>query len=149
MAGCKRPTRRSSGQRGWSMRTSSSRKSPRGTTRRSARGVCSSRRARSSSSHWRGRGGRGGSAAGQCARVHRGNRQEVRLAGRRGGCAALDGPEAAHRTGAGGEVEGAARLVNAHEFIAEIAKRYDSQVGEGGVQLSTGQKQLIALARAV
>lgn len=47
------------------------------------------------------------------------------------------------------EVEAAARLVNAHEFISGMKEGYDSQVGEGGNQLSTGQKQLISLARAV
>lgn len=47
------------------------------------------------------------------------------------------------------EVERAARLVNAHEFVAAMKEGYDSQVGEGGNQLSTGQKQLIALARAM
>jgi ATP-binding cassette, subfamily B, bacterial len=47
------------------------------------------------------------------------------------------------------EVERAARLVNAHEFIAAMKDGYDSQVGEGGNQLSTGQKQLISLARAM
>ncbi|HEY2589707.1 MAG TPA: ABC transporter ATP-binding protein [Tepidisphaeraceae bacterium] len=47
------------------------------------------------------------------------------------------------------EVEHAARLVNAHDFIAAMKDGYGSQVGEGGNQLSTGQKQLIALARAM
>ena len=47
------------------------------------------------------------------------------------------------------EIERAARLVNAHEFIATMKDGYGAQVGEGGNQLSTGQKQLIALARAV
>jgi ATP-binding cassette subfamily B protein len=47
------------------------------------------------------------------------------------------------------EVERAAKLVNAHEFIAAMKDGYESQVGEGGNQLSTGQKQLVALARAI
>lgn len=47
------------------------------------------------------------------------------------------------------DVERAARLVNAHDFIAATKDGYDSQVGEGGNQLSTGQKQLISLARAM
>jgi ATP-binding cassette, subfamily B, bacterial len=47
------------------------------------------------------------------------------------------------------ELERAARLVNAHEFIMAAKDGYDAQVGEGGGQLSTGQKQLIALARAI
>lgn len=47
------------------------------------------------------------------------------------------------------EVESAARLTNAHAFITKFKDGYDATVGEGGNQLSTGQKQLIALARAV
>jgi len=47
------------------------------------------------------------------------------------------------------QVERAARLVNADGFIAQLADGFDAQVGEGGNQLSTGQKQLIALARAI
>ena len=47
------------------------------------------------------------------------------------------------------EVETAAKLVNAHEFISQIEGDYDSSVGEGGNQLSTGQRQLISFARAL
>jgi ATP-binding cassette subfamily B protein len=47
------------------------------------------------------------------------------------------------------EVELAAKMTNAHDFIASLEKGYDTQVGEGGNKLSTGQKQLIALARAI
>lgn len=47
------------------------------------------------------------------------------------------------------EVEAAARLVNAHGFISELAEGYDFDVGERGNRLSTGQRQLISLARAV
>ena len=47
------------------------------------------------------------------------------------------------------EVEQAAKLSGAHEFISAFDKSYEEQVGEGGVLLSTGQKQLISLARAV
>lgn len=47
------------------------------------------------------------------------------------------------------EVEAAARRAGAHEFIARLEKGYQTEVGEGGVMLSTGQKQLISLARAV
>ncbi|MEW5958800.1 MAG: ABC transporter ATP-binding protein, partial [Chloroflexota bacterium] len=46
-------------------------------------------------------------------------------------------------------VEQAARLAHAHEFIMAMEKGYDEPVGEGGNLLSTGQKQLISLARAV
>jgi ATP-binding cassette subfamily B protein len=47
------------------------------------------------------------------------------------------------------QVEEAARIAHAHEFIAGMEKGYDEQVGEGGTLLSVGQKQLISLARAV
>lgn len=47
------------------------------------------------------------------------------------------------------ELEAAAKLVGAHDFIITLEKGYDEQVGEGGVLLSVGQKQLISLARAV
>ena len=47
------------------------------------------------------------------------------------------------------EIEEAARLAGAHEFIQTLEKGYDEEVGEGGNMLSTGQKQLISLARAV
>ncbi|MBN1327365.1 MAG: ABC transporter ATP-binding protein, partial [Candidatus Cloacimonetes bacterium] len=47
------------------------------------------------------------------------------------------------------QIRQAAELVNAHEFIMEMDKGYQSEVGEGGNLLSTGQKQLISFARAV
>ena len=47
------------------------------------------------------------------------------------------------------EIESAARRVKAHEFIAALEKGYGTEVGEGGERLSTGQRQLVALARAV
>jgi ATP-binding cassette subfamily B protein len=46
------------------------------------------------------------------------------------------------------EVEGAARAVGAHEFIAGLAGGYRHVVAERGRSLSAGQRQLIALARA-
>lgn len=47
------------------------------------------------------------------------------------------------------EVERVARLIQAHDFISRMEKGYDSEVGEGGDRLSTGQKQLISFARAM
>lgn len=47
------------------------------------------------------------------------------------------------------EVEEAAHLVGAHDFIIKFEKGYDEEVGEGGNLLSVGQKQLISLARAI
>jgi ATP-binding cassette subfamily B protein len=47
------------------------------------------------------------------------------------------------------EIEAAAKVAGAHEFIVTIEKGYEAQVGEGGNLLSVGQKQLISLARAV
>ena len=40
-------------------------------------------------------------------------------------------------------------MTEANEFIEALTGGYDATVGEGGNQLSTGQKQLIALARAI
>lgn len=47
------------------------------------------------------------------------------------------------------DIIAAAKLVNAHGFISRLEKGYDTEVGEGGGLLSTGQKQLISFARAV
>ncbi|MFA7533414.1 MAG: ABC transporter ATP-binding protein [Tissierellaceae bacterium] len=47
------------------------------------------------------------------------------------------------------EIVEAAKLVDAHGFIMETEKGYDTEVGEGGGLLSTGQKQLISFARAI
>ena len=47
------------------------------------------------------------------------------------------------------EVEAAAKLVSADRIAAKLKKGYDSDVGEGGDRLSTGEKQLISFARAV
>ncbi len=47
------------------------------------------------------------------------------------------------------EIEAAAEMVGAHEFIQRLPLGYDAEVGEGGNLLSVGQKQLLSLARAV
>lgn len=47
------------------------------------------------------------------------------------------------------EIVEASKLVDAHEFITNTEKGYDTEVGEGGNLLSTGQKQLISFARAI
>jgi ATP-binding cassette, subfamily B, bacterial len=46
------------------------------------------------------------------------------------------------------EIEHAARLANAHEFIARLPRNYQTLVGERGVKLSGGERQRVALARA-
>ncbi|MBN1661359.1 MAG: ABC transporter ATP-binding protein [Anaerolineae bacterium] len=53
-------------------------------------------------------------------------------------------PQASHA-----QVEAAARRAQAHDFIVALPQAYDSQVGERGVTLSGGQRQLIAFARAL
>ena len=47
------------------------------------------------------------------------------------------------------EIRAAARMVHAEEFILAQKNGYDTQVGEGGIRLSTGQKQLISFARVI
>ncbi len=47
------------------------------------------------------------------------------------------------------EVKEAAKLVGADEFIRKLEKGYDTDAGEGGSNMSTGQKQLISFARAI
>lgn len=47
------------------------------------------------------------------------------------------------------EIENAAKVACAHDFISKLAKGYETQVGEGGDRLSVGQKQLISIARAI
>jgi ATP-binding cassette subfamily B protein len=47
------------------------------------------------------------------------------------------------------EIEAAARSAQAHDFIGELPRGYDTVVGERGLSLSGGQRQRIALARAI
>lgn len=46
-------------------------------------------------------------------------------------------------------IEAAARAAGAHEFIERLPQGYDTPLGEGGARLAVGEKQLIALARAL
>jgi ABC-type multidrug transport system fused ATPase/permease subunit len=57
---------------------------------------------------------------------------------------AFGNPEAS-----GEQIADAARAVGAHELIASLPDGYDTEVGERGSQLSSGQRQLIAFARAL
>jgi ATP-binding cassette subfamily B protein len=47
------------------------------------------------------------------------------------------------------EVQRVARIVGAHDFIAELPDGYETDVAEGGSALSTGQRQLVSFARAL
>ncbi|WP_298451692.1 ABC transporter transmembrane domain-containing protein [uncultured Marinobacter sp.] len=48
-----------------------------------------------------------------------------------------------------GDVEKAARIAHAHEFIEKLPEGYHSQLGDAGLGLSGGQKQRLAIARAL
>jgi len=47
------------------------------------------------------------------------------------------------------EIEQAARLAQAHEFIVALSQGYDTLIGDHGIRLSGGQRQRVALARAL
>jgi ATP-binding cassette, subfamily B, multidrug efflux pump len=54
-----------------------------------------------------------------------------------------------HQEASSEEVENAARLANAHGFIMALSDGYDTEILEGGVNLSVGQRQLLCIARAL
>jgi subfamily B ATP-binding cassette protein MsbA len=47
------------------------------------------------------------------------------------------------------EIEQAAKIANAHEFISQLEKGYDTNIGDGGGKLSGGQRQRVSIARAI
>ncbi|MFI5224351.1 MAG: ATP-binding cassette domain-containing protein, partial [Nitrospirales bacterium] len=48
-----------------------------------------------------------------------------------------------------GEVEAAAKVARAHDFIMALPNGYDTWIGERGVKLSVGQRQRVSIARVI
>jgi ATP-binding cassette subfamily B protein len=65
------------------------------------------------------------------------------------GASVLDNVRIGRPQAADAEVEAAARAAAAHDFIERLPQRYDTFLGERGMRLSAGQRQRIAIARAI
>lgn len=65
------------------------------------------------------------------------------------GTSILENIRYGHESATVEEIENAAKVANAHNFISKLPMGYNTLVGERGAQMSVGQKQRIAIARAL
>lgn len=65
------------------------------------------------------------------------------------GTSILENIRYGHESATVEEIENAAKIANAHNFISKLPHGYNTLVGERGAQMSVGQKQRIAIARSL